>query len=118
VKAEQAQERRNRHFGWLLKDGNGERLGRESADCFSQYGRGFWLVSYHRAVKLDDQDAIQEVHYIGRAGLAKLPGGNEHKRDLRRMLDRYDPLTQYVICFEEPDGRSSYRMEVTPTETP
>jgi hypothetical protein len=113
VKPEQAAERRNRHFAWLLKDGNSEQLGRESVQSYREHGRGFWLVSYHRTVELDERDAITEAYYIPAAGLAKLTGGNEHKRDLRRMLDRYDPRTQYVICFEEPDGRSSYRMGIT-----
>jgi hypothetical protein len=112
VKQDQAEERRSRHFGWLQKDGNNVRLGRESVECYREHGRGFWLVSYHRTVELDDQDAIQEVHYLPITALATLPGGNEHKRDLRRMVDRYDPRWQYVICFEEPDGRSSYRVGI------
>jgi hypothetical protein len=113
VKPEQAAERRDRHFAFLLRDGNGERLGRESIRLYREHGRGFWLVSYHQTVELDASDSITEVMYLVGTAVGKLAGGNEHKRDLRRMLGRYDPRTQYVICFEEPDGRSSYRMGIT-----
>jgi len=111
--SEQAAERRSRHFAWLLHDGNNERIGRESIRLYQEHGRGFWLVSREQTVELDVSDAITEVMYLGGSAVAKLKGGSGPKRDLRRLLNRYDPRTQYVICFEEPDGRSVYRMGIT-----
>jgi hypothetical protein len=110
VRPEQAAERRTRHFRWLLKDGNNQRLMEEGLRLYREGGRGFWLVSHHRTVELDANDAITEVSYLLAADLTALPGGRETKRELAKLVARYDPRTQYVICFEEPDGRSTYRI--------
>ncbi|SRR6266542_4955780 len=103
------QARRGRHLAWLLRDGNGQRLAAGAPGCWRQYGRGFWLVSHTSEVRLDEDDAIQPVRYVGRAALATLPPGPA-RRDIARLVDGYDPRWQFVLVIAEPDGFSAYRL--------
>jgi hypothetical protein len=101
-------ERRDRHMAWLLRAGNADRLASKALACWRQHGRGFWLVSHAGEVRLDD-DAIQPVHYFGQAALDRFPDGPA-RRDVAKLLRRYDPTTQFVLVVEELDGISAYRL--------
>lgn len=57
-------EREARHLAWLNEADNGERLARESLDCYRRYGRGFWLVSY----QLNERKNGTQVLYLEATG--------------------------------------------------
>jgi hypothetical protein len=95
-------------MAWLLHDDNAGRLSREALDCWRQAGRGFWFVSHTSEVRMGD-DAIQPAHYLPQSSIPKLPECPA-RRDVQRLVRRYDPARQFVLVIEEPDGISAYRL--------
>lgn len=87
---------RSRHLTFL--QANVELLARESPAAWRRDGRGFWFAAEWLQAAPPGQTQLQ---YHDRGGLDVLTGSV--RRDVERMIDRYDPTWQAVVVISEED---------------
>jgi hypothetical protein len=99
---------------WLNQADVAAQLPEESLQQFQELGRGFWLAT--REGEVDSGSGII-VHYLPAREL-RIIEAPKARRDVRRLVDRYDPRNEFVLVVMDSVGDTvdAYRVGITHPE--